>query len=477
LNINISHFSTLSIFSFIPAEIFDEESLYKEHNIRLSAERLTMHQVAAIFSDVYGKDVIYSPLIVEEIYGSTNPAVAQTMAQMCQWLTDDKAVHDVGVTEAIMYPRKPQRFRDWLLCNSDDPAFDKVGLTLDQTPILNVTVFGSSTLEGVSVVKGLLKDARNKYKVTAAVSEMTIDALALEALDPERVTVVLCNLDDISSCKAALQGAEGAFLVTDFSEHEDVDTAVEERHAKNVIDACAESKTMRHLVFSTKENLNEMNKLMKLGLAELVDETGSMSVVMPHFDGKARAAAYARTKNLSCTYVLMPYYAEKIMELLTAVTEVNESTGEEHLVMFVPDEELKLMTMTVEELGPAVANIFDSYQIYSGREIGLVTDYVSISEVVEVIIDTMYQEEDSAGNLKTMNVKKKEIQVEKWIENRGTVTKDLGQMFSYYARSDAVKKRKSVAETLQLLPDARPMRQWLEENKNNVSMRQKMGIR
>jgi hypothetical protein len=71
----------------------------------------------------------------------------------------------------------------------------------------------------------------------------------------------------------------------------------------------------------------------------------------------------------------------------------------------------------------------------------------------------------------------KETKVEKWIENRGTVTKDLGQMFSYYARSDAVKNRRSVAETLQLLPDAKPMRQWLEDNKNNQSMRQKLGIR
>mmetsp|Transcript_4585 Transcript_4585/g.6785 ORF Transcript_4585/g.6785 Transcript_4585/m.6785 type:complete len:724 (+) Transcript_4585:92-2263(+) len=463
--------------AYVVPEIFEEESLYKNHNIRLSAERLTMHQIAATFSDVYGKDVIYSPLTMEEIYGDTTPSVAGTMAQMCQWLTNDKAVHDIGVTEAIMFPRKPQLFRDWLLSNSDDKAFDNVGLNLDQTPILNVTVFGSTSLEGFSVVKGLLKDTRNTYKITAAVSDITDDAQVLKALDPERVTVVLCDLDDVESCKTALKGAEGAFLVTEFYEHEDVDPIVEERHAKNVIDACVDSKTMRHLVFSTKENLDEMNKRMKLGLNEMVDEKGSLSVVVPHFDGKARAAAYARTKNLSCTYVLMPYYAEKIMELLAAVTEVDENTGEEQLVMFVPDQELKLMTMSVEELGPAVANIFDSYEVYAGREIGLVTDYVTISEAVEVVIDTMYREEDSAGNITMRKVNKKETKVEKWIENRGTVTKDLGQMFSYYARSDAVKKRRSVAETLQLLPDARPMRQWLEDNKNNASMRQKLGIR
>jgi hypothetical protein len=100
----------------------------------------------------------------------------------------------------------------------------------------------------------------------------------------------------------------------------------------------------------------------------------------------------------------------------------------------------------------------------------LVTDYITILEAVKVVIDTMYCEEDRAGNVVLRKVNKKETKVEKWIENCGTVTKDLGQMFSYYAHTAAVKKQRSVAETLQLLPDARPMRQWLEDNKNNQSM-------
>ncbi len=91
-------------------------------------------------------------------------------------------------------------------------------------------------------------------------------------------------------------------------------------------------------------------------------------------------------------------------------------------------------------------------------------------EAVKVVIDTMYREEDRAGNVVLRKVNKKETKVEKWIENCGTATKDLGQMFSYYAHTAAVKKQRSVAETLQLLPDARPMRQWLEDNKNNQSM-------
>jgi hypothetical protein len=458
------------------AEIFDEESLYEGHNLRVSAEKLTMYEVASIFTEIYGKDIIYNPLTVKEMAEESAIPAAKMMAQMCQWLTSEKAVHDTKVTEAAMYPRKPQRFVDWLLTHSDNKAFDSVGLNYDPEPILTVAVFGATSLEGMSVVKGLLNDTRKTYNIKATSRDITQPAAeAVKALDPERVTLIPCDFDSIAACLAAVEGADGAFLVADFLEHDDIDPDEEEAHAKNVIDACSESKSVRHLVFSTKEDLEEMNRVMKMGLSALEDKKTASGglIMMSQFDGKARAATYARTKNLSCTFVLMPYYAEKIMELLKP--EEDEEDGE--LVVHVPDQALMLMTMSVEELGPAVANIFDSYQVYAGHEIGLVTDYVSISEAVETMKETVYKETDADGNVTTRKIKKKTVEMEKWIENRGTVTKDLGQMFSYYSKSDAVKRRRSVADTLKLLPDARPMRQWLEDNKHDASFRHKMGIR
>jgi len=96
---------------------------------------------------------------------------------------------------------------------------------------------------------------------------------------------VLCELDDVESCKITLKGAEGALLVTECYEHEDVDPIVEEEiTCKNVINACVDSQTMCHLVFSTKGNLDEMNKRMKLGLNEMADEKVSLSVVVPNSD-------------------------------------------------------------------------------------------------------------------------------------------------------------------------------------------------
>jgi hypothetical protein len=151
-------------------------------------------------------------------------------------------------------------------------------------------------------------------------------------------------------------------LVTDFFEEAEMDMEAEERHAKNVIDACEASHSVRHLVFSTLESVDEMNKKMSLGLEEVEDSRGNRAV-LPQFDAKARAAAYARTKNLSVTYVLMPCYSEMFFDLLKVERRMDEEGGERFVITVPMKDDTKLMCMSVEDLGPAVANIFDSYQV------------------------------------------------------------------------------------------------------------------
>jgi len=146
----------------------------------------------------------------------------------------------------------------------------------------------------------------------------------------------------------------------------------------------------------------------------------------PVLDAKARAAAYARTKRISCTYVLMPVYNKRFFEMLAPEVEEKEEGGDGsaaggwRMVMHLPSfdegvgdgncsgqgnkrnggdgngvrEEPKIMCMSVDELGPAVANIFESYQVYAGREIGLMTDFVTVSKPMR---EWMEQNWDNVG--------------------------------------------------------------------------------
>jgi len=394
---------------------------------------------------------------------------------MCQYVGESHLhglQHDVQGTFEVAFPRHPQSFQDWLLTHSDSTVFKRVGLDLDAPEILSVTVFGATSPEGTSVVKGLLNDARKQYKVRATTRHVDSDAAkALVALDSERVTVVYADFDDVASCKAAAEGVDGAFLVTDFYADAGRDMDVEERHAKNVIDACESATTVKHLVFSTMESVEEMNKFLGLGLPSVTDEKGKEGTVV-QFDGKARAAAYARTKKLSVTYVLMPCYSELFFDRIERRIDEDDS-NKQKLVLTLPlKNDTKVMCMSVDDLGPAVANIFDSYQVYAGHEIGLVTDFVTAKEVRDVIQEVFLEGQNADVTLET-----EEIASDEWVQAKDTYMKDLGQMFAYMSHSDAVKMRHSVAKTMKLVPSARPLRKWVEENVDNDAFREKLGLR
>lgn len=467
--------------SYIVPNIFANPDKYNGKNIRLVGERIAMDTIASIFSDLFGKDVIYNPLTVEELSMVPIPA-APAMAQMCLYCGNppEELRHDIDATIEVCFPRKPQLFKDWLLTHSGSEVFQRVGLDLDAPDITKVTVFGATSPEGTSVVKGLLADSRKKYRLR--VTSRHVDApktKALKELDPERVEIVYADFDDLISCQQAVHDMEGVFLVTDFYEEAGRDMDAEEQHAKNVIDACESSPTVRHLVFSTKESADEMNQIMQLGLDKVHDAKGNAATVV-QFDAKARAAAYARTKKLSVTYVLMPCYSEMFFDMI--------EHRDDKFVIAVPHldsnkHEEKVMCMSVDDLGPAVATIFDSYQVYAGHEVGLVTDFVSVSEVRDMIEEIFLQNEDEdgdgdgGGDASKKARRSTEQQPQQHYEAHHTYMKDLGQMFVYMSQTSAVQNRHSVAKTMKLVPSAKPLRQWIERNVDNLEFREKLGLR
>jgi hypothetical protein len=216
------------------------------------------------------------------------------------------------------------------------------------------------------------------------------------------------------------------------------------------------------------ESIQEMNRILNLSKGKGSKGSEDMDV---QFDGKARAAAYARTKKLSVTYVLMPCYSEVFFDMIQRRSD--EDGGKDRIVLAVPlKNDDRVMCMSVDELGPAVANIFDSYQVYAGHEIGLVTDFVTVSEVKDIIEEVFFQ-----GSTSEMIIETEEMTKDEWVEAKDTYMKDLGPMFAYMAHSDAVKMRRSVAKTMKLLPSARPLRQWVEQNVDNAAFREKLGLR
>jgi hypothetical protein len=260
-----------------------------------------------------------------------------------------------------------------------------------------------------------------------------------------------------------------------------------------VIDACAASGTVRHIVLSTLESVEDVDKELKDadGWVVLGDEgDGSVESGREIFDGKTRMAAYARTKSLSVTYVLMPVYSESFFRALAVKIRNDVILEEENDGESSSDEDgEKVVCMSVDELGPAVANIMDSYEVFAGHEIALMTDILSLREASGIIKDVFFMTKsatvtvlgDSLEPSVTVNDTSSwttTAQGEPEIEYRlDTFAKDLGSMFRFMNKSEAVKRRQAMARTMELVPDIRTFRQWLEDNRDNVEFREMLGIR
>ena len=434
-----------------------DAATYRGKTLRIAAERISMNEIAAAFSDLYGKDVVYNPLLPEEL-ANLKFLGSPCIAQMCQFLADPRSLqHDTELTKELLKPKQATTFESWLLSHSDSTVFTRVGLDREPEAITKVCVFGATSLQGKSVIQGLLQDKHTNYTRIRATTRRPVDdpeVQAILAMDPERIEIVRADFDHLPSCEKAVLGMDGAFVVSDLWEEAQPDLQEEERHTRNIIDAC--EGNVKHLIFATMESVEHVR-------------TDMVEKELLEFSPKVRAAAYAKSKNLSITFVLMPCYSEAFFDMIER--HVDETSGKERIVIKLPlasDENAKVMCMSVEELGPAVARIFDAYECFAGHEVGLCTDFLPLSQVQE-IIQGVYDDE--------IEVTTQQVESKEWVEARDMYMKDLGQMFASISHVDAVKHRHSLAKTYSLVPSARNLRKWVEANSENPAFREKLGLR
>ena len=357
-------------------------------------------------------------------------------------------------------------------------------------------------MEGKSVIMGLLADKRKEYIIRACIcnteEEPETQAQTLLSLNRDRISIHYTNTDDIGTYVKAASGAEGAFVVSDFynknldqvSNDDDLKKEEEEeKHAQNIIDACAQSGSVRHIVFSTLESAEDIDKELKNEDRWVTVDGDATHSGRKMFDEKMRLAAYARSKSLSVTFVLMPVYSEDFFRAPTIKTS-EDDTADTDYNMSNDKSESKFVCMSVDDLGSAVANIFDSYEVFAGHEIALMADVLSLKEafgmIKEVCLETnaaaVKMSDGALGPKKTVA-----IHTPSWTQTEGDpneeckclsiFAKDLGSMFSFMNKSQVVKRRHNAAKTMELVPDVRAFHEWVRDNRENVQFRAMLGIR
>mmetsp|Transcript_11316 Transcript_11316/g.27260 ORF Transcript_11316/g.27260 Transcript_11316/m.27260 type:complete len:678 (+) Transcript_11316:252-2285(+) len=427
-------------------------SKYRGKTLRVAAERISMDEIAEALGDLFGKDVIYNPLLPEEL-ASMDFSTAPAMAQMCQYLTSPLSQpYDLELTKQLLEPRAPTSFSSWLLAHSDGTAFAKVGLDQDAPELTKICVFGATSVRGQSVIRGLLQDERKSYLIRGTTRQDPKTSLAVKeivAQDPDRIEFVQADYNDVESCRAAVEGMDGAFMVADLRDNREEDFHTEERHVHNIIDAC-EGK-VQHLIFSA------------LGTSDVAKD-GLPQKDLLEFSSTAQIAAYSKSKKLSCTFIIMPCFSGDQFDIVQSQKDTENSF--DSMLKITSSNGSVEYCISVNELGPAVANVFDSFQVFSGHELALLTNFVAVEKAEEVNEAT-----DTTDTTTRLDDGKTRVEAEH------TYMKDLGQLFAKVSHSNIITSRQETAKTLHLIPNARSLRGWVEDNRENVAFREKLGIR
>ncbi|KAJ7473351.1 NAD(P)-binding protein [Mycena latifolia] len=160
-----------------------------------------------------------------------------------------------------------------------------------------VVVVGATGTQGGSVVKALTESDK-PYRIRAFTRDATkpaAQALAKLGVDVVILSLVVENKADVFK---GFEGADFAFLVTNFWEHGDMDREIAE--GKLLVDA-AKAGGVSRLIWS--------------GLPSISELSAGKYTHVAHFDGKAAVTAYARESGVPFVDLQAGFYGTNLLTM------------------------------------------------------------------------------------------------------------------------------------------------------------------
>ncbi|XP_077306161.1 nmrA-like family domain-containing protein 1 [Lithobates pipiens] len=287
-----------------------------------------------------------------------------------------------------------------------------------------ITVFGATGAQGGSVVKALLQD--NLFSVRAVTRDVTKPTA--RKLKEAGAEVVCADLDDETSVKHALKGAYGAFVVTNFWEHMDKDKEI--KQGKQIADHCKQLG-LQHVVYSGLENVHKL--------------TGGQLEVL-HFDSKGIVEEYSRQIKVPMTSVRLAFYFENLLTLCKPQKCQDGKTYQ----LVIPMGDIPMDGISVTDLGPIVCSILKNPCEYTGKDIGLSADKLTIKQYAEIMSEVTGK-----------TIVDSKITPEAYAKLNFPGVQEMTSMFLFYH----MRPDRNVELTRKLNPDVQTFKKFMEANK------------
>lgn len=243
-----------------------------------------------------------------------------------------------------------------------------------------IAVVGATGSQGGGLVRAILEDPDRTFAVRAITRNPDADgARALAAAGAE---VVAADLDDGPSMRRAFDGADGAFIVTNYwaprSQGEDAQrtrAAMELAQADTAALAAAQAR-VGHVIWSTLEDTRGV-----LGdRVPIVDER----FTVPHFDAKSEADALFVEYDVPTTFLRTTFFFEGFAGQLGPI-RAEDGT----LVLTLPMADQPLSGIAVADVGRTALAIFKRGPELIGGTVSIAGDHLTGTQYAAALSETL----------------------------------------------------------------------------------------
>jgi len=220
-----------------------------------------------------------------------------------------------------------------------------------------ITVVGAVSKQGRSVARSLLQSGR--YRVRALTRRTdSPEAHKLAAQGAEVVSVPL-ELGHEKDLLNAFRGSESVFLMTPMI----MPPATHETElGKQQVDAAVEAG-VQHIVYSGLEDVDKITEGKKWA---------------PHFTDKAKVEEYIRTLPVVSSFVYLALYYTNLLEYYPPRMDGDTLV----FPIYLPKEFRAPFVDPLTAAGPAVLEIFDNRDKYTGQSLPVIGEIISPGEMV-----------------------------------------------------------------------------------------------
>lgn len=224
-----------------------------------------------------------------------------------------------------------------------------------------ITVTGILGKQGLSTARTLLQSGR--YRVRGITRRVDApEALRLAGLGAELINLPL-EPGHEKEFAEAFQGSDSVFLMTpDIAPP----ATYELELGKQLADAAVEAG-VPHIVFSSLENVDKITNGKKFA---------------PHFTDKANIEAYIRTLPVSSSFIYMAFFYTNLIEFYTPVMKGDTLV----FPVYLPEDFRAPFVDPLTATGPAVLEVISNPDLYAGKSLPVIGDFISPREMVDTFI-------------------------------------------------------------------------------------------